>query len=134
MKKKVVMTFGTFDLFHPGHRYYLSEAKKLGDFLIVIVARDGTVEKLKWKKPREPEEVRFKKLIESGLAEEVLLWSSINHYEELLEKKPDILFFGYDQKSFNDERLTKYLEENNLTPKIVIGRPFEPEKWKSSKL
>lgn len=31
MKKEgtLVMTFGTFDLFHPGHKYYLSEARKL---------------------------------------------------------------------------------------------------------
>jgi bifunctional ADP-heptose synthase (sugar kinase/adenylyltransferase) len=28
-KNRIVMTFGTFDLFHPGHIYYLSEAKKL---------------------------------------------------------------------------------------------------------
>jgi len=47
MKKKVVMTFGTFDMFHPGHRYYLSEARKYGDILIVVVALDATVERLK---------------------------------------------------------------------------------------
>jgi FAD synthetase len=46
-KKRVVMTFGTFDLLHPGHLHYLSEAKKLGDYLITIVARDATVERLK---------------------------------------------------------------------------------------
>lgn len=47
MKKKVVMTFGTFDVFHPGHRFYLSEARKLGNRLLVIVALDSTVEKIK---------------------------------------------------------------------------------------
>jgi FAD synthetase len=47
MKKKVVMTFGTFDVFHPGHRFYLTEARKLGGRLIVIVALDSTVEKIK---------------------------------------------------------------------------------------
>jgi cytidyltransferase-like protein len=47
MKKKVVMTFGTFDVFHPGHRFYLTEARKLGNRLIVIVALDSTVEKIK---------------------------------------------------------------------------------------
>ncbi|MEI6711388.1 MAG: adenylyltransferase/cytidyltransferase family protein [bacterium] len=41
------MTFGTFDRFHPGHEYYLREAKKLGDTLITIVARDNTVERIK---------------------------------------------------------------------------------------
>jgi FAD synthetase len=47
MSYKKVMTFGTFDLFHPGHVYYLSEAESLGDELIVIIARDERVTKLK---------------------------------------------------------------------------------------
>jgi len=62
------------------------------------------------------------------------LGTSDNHYQIVLDKKPDVLFFGYDQKSFNDERLTKFLKEHNLSPKIIVGHPFEPEKWKSSKL
>lgn len=44
---KIVMAFGTFDVFHPGHEYYLTQAKKYGDILIVVVARDKTVEKVK---------------------------------------------------------------------------------------
>lgn len=134
MKKKVVMTFGTFDMFHPGHRYYLSEARKYGDILIVVVALDATVERLKWKTPRESENVRLHNIQQSWLVDEVVLGTSDNHYQIVLDKKPDVLFFGYDQKSFNDERLTKFLKEHNLSPKIIVGHPFEPEKWKSSKL
>lgn len=73
MKKKVVMTFGTFDLFHPGHKYYLSEAHKEGDYLITVIARDETVSDLKGKSTRESEEIRKKKVIESGLSDEVIL-------------------------------------------------------------
>jgi glycerol-3-phosphate cytidylyltransferase-like family protein len=43
----VVMTFGTFDYFHPGHKAYLKEAKQYGDYLITIVARDETVKHIK---------------------------------------------------------------------------------------
>jgi len=43
----LVMTFGTFDRFHPGHEYYLREAKKLGDSLLTVIARDVTVIKIK---------------------------------------------------------------------------------------
>ena len=32
--KRVVFTNGCFDLLHPGHTRYLSEAKKLGDVLV----------------------------------------------------------------------------------------------------
>lgn len=128
------MTFGTFDLLHPGHLHYLSEAKKLGDYLITIVARDATVERLKWRKPRESEEARVKKLQESGVVDEVLLGAPLDYYAVIKEIKPDILYFGYDQRSFNGEKLIAYLKENDLHPQILIGEAFEPEKWKSSKL
>ena len=46
---KTVMAFGTFDLMHPGHEYFLRQAKKRGDYLIAVIARDSTVKKLKGK-------------------------------------------------------------------------------------
>ena len=42
-----VMAFGTFDVLHPGHHFYLEQARKLGDNLVVVVARDANVKKLK---------------------------------------------------------------------------------------
>ena len=46
------MVFGSFDLIHPGHIYFLTEAKKYGDFLIVVIARSSTIEKVKGKRPK----------------------------------------------------------------------------------
>jgi len=42
-----VMATGVFDLLHPGHIHYLTEAKKLGDELVVVVARTSTAERFK---------------------------------------------------------------------------------------
>ena len=43
----LVFTNGCFDLLHPGHVRYLSEARACGDRLVVAVNADATVAKLK---------------------------------------------------------------------------------------
>lgn len=47
IQQKKVMAFGTFDIFHPGHVYYLTEAERLGDTFTIVIARDERVAKLK---------------------------------------------------------------------------------------
>lgn len=47
--KKVILTHGTFDLFHYGHAYFLEQSKKLGDILIVGVDSDKRVQVYKGK-------------------------------------------------------------------------------------
>lgn len=45
--KTVVFTNGCFDIIHAGHARYLDKARKLGDFLVVGLNRDGSVRRLK---------------------------------------------------------------------------------------
>lgn len=51
--KRVVFTNGCFDLLHPGHVAYLSEARALGDALILGLNSDASV-KLQEKDPHRP--------------------------------------------------------------------------------
>jgi rfaE bifunctional protein nucleotidyltransferase chain/domain len=44
---RIVLTSGTFDLFHIGHAQYLEKAKSLGDLLIVGVDSDAKVKERK---------------------------------------------------------------------------------------
>ena len=72
-KKKIVLTFGTFDRLHPGHEHYLREAKKYGDHLVTIVARDSTVFRVKGKNPIHDEQIRLANLQLTGWSDEVVL-------------------------------------------------------------
>lgn len=57
MKEKIVLTYGTFDMFHIGHLKLLQRLKLLGDKLIVAVSTD-TFNELKGKKTLIPYEQR----------------------------------------------------------------------------
>jgi len=45
--KKIVFTNGCFDILHQGHVRYLSEARKLGDYLIVGLNSDRSIKNIK---------------------------------------------------------------------------------------
>ncbi len=56
--KRIVFTNGCFDLIHAGHVQYLSEARSLGDLLVVAMNSDASVRRLKPERPIVPEEQR----------------------------------------------------------------------------
>ena len=56
--KKIVITSGFFNPLHVGHMNLMREAKKLGDFLVVIVNNDAQV-KVKGSVPFMPEKERL---------------------------------------------------------------------------
>ena len=128
-----VMTFGTFDLLHPWHEYYLRQARSYGDFLITIVARDETVEKLKHKKPAHTQEQRMQALIDSGLCDQAFLGKPDHYYDRLLELRPDVICLGYDQHHLVPG-LQQFLHDQNLDIQIVRIPAFKPEIYKSSLL
>jgi len=131
---KKVITFGTFDIFHPGHAYYLRKAKKLGNYLVTIVARDETVKKVKERAPEQNEEERVENIQKYKTADKVMLGSLGNKYEVIKECCPDIIALGYDQE-VDEEELKNKLEELGLGHcKIKRIKAFKPEIYKSSKL
>ena len=125
-RKKIVLAEGTFDLLHYGHVYYLTNAKKAGgenSKLIVIVARDKTVERLKGRKPIIPEEQRRAIVEALKVVDEAILGYEEMNMVKVIEKiKPDVIALGYDKEEV-EEKLKKYIRENNLNIKVVrIGR------------
>lgn len=133
MVKTKVIVFGTFDMIHPGHRNFLRQARKYGEYLIVVVARDKTVQKVK-KKTADSERKRLKNMKDSRLADKVILGSLIDKYAAIKKYRPDTICLGYDQKYFIGG-LKKELERANLKKtKIIRLKPYKPEIYKTSKL
>jgi len=128
---KRVLVFGTFDGLHPGHINFFQQAKKLGDELIIVVARDATVERVKGRRPRKNENARLSDARNAGIAGEVLLGNLGDPYAIIKQIKPDIIALGYDQTSFT-ANLESELKKAAISVKIVRLKPHKPEIFKSS--
>lgn len=130
---KKVMAFGTFDLFHAGHENYLKQAGELGDYLMVVIARDETVKKIKGEAPMQKEKERMRNVKNSGLADKVILGYKGDKHKVLKKFRPDVLALGYDQFVFT-QRLEKTLIDLKLNADIVRLQPYFPQMYKSSLL
>jgi len=131
---KRVMVFGTFDGLHAGHRSLLREARTYGDYLIVVVARDEVVQQLKKHKPKYFLAQRMEHLKkEDGVDEAVASDAVIGSWEVVKKHKPEVIACGYDQQELKID-LEKHLVDFGYAPKIVVLKPFEPEKHHSSVL
>ena len=132
--QRKILAFGTFDIFHPGHESFLKQARKCGDYLIVVVARDETVRKVKEKLSQNSEIIRRQAVIKSNLANEVVLGSLEDKYEVIKKYQPEIICLGYDQKVFIENLREKLKEFGLKKTRIIKLKPYYPEKYKSSKL
>lgn len=137
-KRKIVLASGTFDLLHLGHVKYLEEAKKAGGRnveLIVIVARDSTVEKRRGAKPIIPENQRRALVDSLKVVDEAVLGYEEFDIEKVIEKiKPDVIALGYDRGDI-EQTVRNYLKEKKLKIRVVkIGKFGEDELNSSSKI
>lgn len=127
----VIVAMGTFDLLHAGHRNYFEQAKKLGDILIVIVARDDTTFKIKRRHTMQNEYERLKAVSQCEHVDLAVLGLEFDKLRILEILRPDSVALGYDQKAFTED-LQKKLDSRGMNVKVVRLEPFEPDKYKTS--
>jgi len=130
---KKVMCTGTFDMIHPGHLYYFSEAKKYGDKLIVVVARDETSKKFKGKKPVHSEKERLEAIRMLKIVDEAVLGNQDNIFGIIEEIKPDVVCLGYDQ-NVQKQQIEEELMRRSIKAEVVRIDAYMPNLYKSSKL
>ena len=95
--KKIVFTNGCFDLIHPGHIRYLYKAKNLGDFLIVAINSDHSIERIKGKKRPIMDEKSRAEIVASLSCVDAVVTFNEDTPENLISiLVPDVLVKGAD--------------------------------------
>lgn len=97
--KKIVFTNGCFDILHRGHVTYLSEARKLGDLLVVGVNSDASVKRLKGpSRPINSEADRAFVLLGLKSVDAVEIFTEDTPLELIKLIRPHVLVKGGDWK------------------------------------
>jgi rfaE bifunctional protein nucleotidyltransferase chain/domain len=95
--KRVVFTNGCFDLLHPGHVRYLTEARSLGDVLIVGLNSDRSVRVLKGEgRPILNEQERSEVIAGLEAVDFVVVFDEETPRELVAELLPEVLVKGGD--------------------------------------
>ena len=95
--KKIVFTNGCFDIVHVGHIRYLSQARKLGDILVVGLNTDRSVRTIKGeKRPLVCENERAEVLSALKVVDYVVLFDEPDPLALIKALKPSILVKGAD--------------------------------------
>ena len=133
--RKIVLASGVFDLLHLGHVKFLEAAKKEGGKnakLIVIVARDNTVEKTKGRKPIIPENQRCELVNSLKVVDNALLGYETLDIAEIINKtKPEVIVLGYDQQAM-EKTVFEYINKNKRKIRIAKIEKFGKDALDSS--
>ena len=134
---KRVLTFGTFDGVHDGHRNMLAQAKELGSELVVAIAPDHIVQELKGTNPDFNFERRLELLTKEQSVDVAIKGDSkTGSWEILSELQPQIIALGYDQREL-ESSLHTHLQSwpaGQEKPKIVVLEAYKPETLHNSLL
>ena len=131
-----IMVFGTFDIIHAGHEDLFRQARALSrePHLIVSVARDLVVARIKGASPRNDENVRLERVRAHPLVNEAVLGDAEGYMRHIRANTPDVIALGYDQRGEYVENLEKDLRAAGLAASVVRLQAFKPEIYKTSKL
>lgn len=123
--KKIVFTNGCFDVIHSGHVHYLTEAKKLGDILIIGLNTDDSVRRLKGNnRPINNQSDRAIVLDALKPVDLVVFFDEDTPLELIKIINPDVLVKGADYK-IEDIVGADFVQQNGgevTTIKFVEGK------------
>ena len=106
-------------MLHPGHIHFLRAARELGDELVVIVANDATVRRMK-REPIVSAAVRAEMVASLKPVDQAMVGREGNMLDIVVEEiKPHIIVLGYDQELFEPKALEAKLAERGHVAQVV---------------
>jgi rfaE bifunctional protein nucleotidyltransferase chain/domain len=97
--KRLVFTNGVFDLMHVGHVRYLTQARALGDVLLIAINSDRTVRELKGdSRPVFNQAERAEILAALRVVDYVTIFDDVSPRSLIAQLLPDVLVKGGDYK------------------------------------
>ena len=96
--KKIVFTNGCFDIIHPGHIDYLSQARDLGDILVLGLNTDQSVRRLNKGSNTPINDERTRAYVLAGLAcvDLIVFFDEETPYNLIKLLQPNVLVKGND--------------------------------------
>ncbi len=120
---RVVLAQGTFDLIHPGHLHYLSEAAAHGDELHVVVARRENVSH----KPTPvcPDRQRRDVLDALAVVDAAHVGHPDDYFVPVERIDPDVIVLGFDQHH-DPDAIRDQLRDRGLDCEVTRGSARDP--------
>jgi len=127
--KKIVLAGGVFDIIHPGHINTLNAARKLGNFLVVVIATDKTAIKMKKREPLHSAELRQELVSSLTMVDLCIIGDEDDIFKTVDLVKPQIIALGYDQ-THQEKFITEGCKKINLD--VTVARLESPRPETSS--
>ena len=124
----VVMTGGTYDILHVGHLFTLEQARFLGDALVVVLATDKTVKRLKNRLPANKAQDRAQILECLRTVDAVIIGSETDFMKTVDLIDPDIIAIGYNQEEQEKELYDKVSARGHSHVRIIRLKKYVPGK------
>tara|TARA_B110000116_G_scaffold257183_1_gene257110 strand:+ start:187 stop:660 length:474 start_codon:yes stop_codon:yes gene_type:complete len=128
---KVVLAGGVFDIIHPGHINTLNAARKLGDFLVVVIATDKTAIKMKKRNPLHSAQLRQELVSSLTMVDLCIIGDEEDIFKTVELIKPQIIALGYDQ-THQEKFITDGCKKINLN--VAVARLESPRPETSSSI
>jgi FAD synthetase len=119
-----VVAQGTFDLLHPGHLHYLTDAKSMGEELHVIIARSANVTHKE--KPILEDRQRRDMVAALDPVDEAHLGHTEDFFVPIRKIDPDVIVLGHDQHH-DEETLAAMLDEEGIDCEVARASARETE-------